>query len=546
MRDFTRREIDAVLDVADDVQKAIHNPSFELDFRRKYHIDLNEFGTELRLLLENIKLANLFLEKSTRTNFSFRSAVITGHGYAEGFSSPDDTSLKKGETWADTVAQFAGWGYNGIVMRSTTEGLPRWTKESLTKFHHLVEEQHKEFKLPFNYHVPIILNGGDGTNQHPTQCFLDLLTMRQIARAKGKDLDGLDIALMNDLKYGRTIASLMSVAHHFNFKLHFAHPNRFGPQAHRLEHLAFHGVEYVDHGENFQEAMAASLIAYHSRPQKERIGKGEDLISIKKLGRITRAMYEMLGDKGPYLMHPLPVDSETFEEIYHDMDLHPKNVTKFQSMNGLYIRIALLALGLDRIVVDEYKQSTQEQYERTHLRNLPLREREDSEKKLRNPRTGFIEGNGVVLDHIPAGMERRLEGILGFEHSHLPIVGAAYMPVEKGREAQKDMIKIHAPYEFSPAQWEAMALIAPDITVSYVQGGKVVRKVRPVLGDYIEERVKCGNDACVTNMPYEHAPSAHHIEQRGKEKILTCHFCERTDTIAKIYEEQRFNYIGQE
>jgi len=426
MRDFTRKEIDAVLDVADDVQRAIQTPYFEATFKQKYHLNQNKFGKELRTIFDNIKLANLFLEKSTRTNFSFRSAVITGHGYAEGFSSPDDTSLKKGETWADTVAQFAGWGYNGIVMRSTTEGLPRWTKESLTRFHELITQQHQEFSLPFSYHVPIILNGGDGTNQHPTQCFLDLLTMRQIARAKGKDLDGLDIALMNDLKYGRTIASLMSVAHHFNFKLHFAHPSRFGPQPHRLEHLAFQGVEYVDHGEKFQEAMAASLIAYHSRPQKERIGKGEDLISIKQLGRITKKMYEMLGDKGPYLMHPLPVDAETFEEIYHDMDLHPKNVTKFQSMNGLYIRIALLALGLDRIVIDEYRQTAQEQYHKTKLIDLPL---EGHTKKLDNPRTGFIEHSGIVLDHIPPGMERRLEGILGLEQSQLPIVGAAYIPV---------------------------------------------------------------------------------------------------------------------
>ncbi len=193
MSDFDKQEILAVLDLADDVKKARHG---EREFFRK------KYGKALHELLEEAMIATLFVENSTRTNHSFRAVAGTAKGFVDGFSSEDDTSLKKGETWADTSAMFAGFGYGAIVMRSTTEGLPRWTQEFLAANHRHLSEQHREFNVPFNYPVPIVINGGDGRNQHPTQCFVDLFTIREIARAKRRDLDGLEIALMNDLRYG--------------------------------------------------------------------------------------------------------------------------------------------------------------------------------------------------------------------------------------------------------------------------------------------------------------------------------------------------------
>lgn len=533
MRDFSKEEIIAILDIADDVKKAIHDDNFnQTIFKEKY-------GRAVNNLLQGVSVATLFLENSTRTNYSFRAAVMKAGGKFDGFPSQTYTSLQKGETWADTAAMFAGYGYDAIIMRSTTEGLPRWTKEFLIRNQQLLLEQHHQLKLPFNYKIPLIVNGGDGKNQHPTQCFLDLFTMREIARAHGQELDGLKLALLNDLAHGRTNASLMSIAHLFNFELHFAYPPRFGPQKHRLEDLRRKGVRFYDHQSNFKEAMEASFIAYHSRPQKERVGAGEDLITIKTIGQINKQLYDSLGEKAPYLMHPLPVDAETFEEIAADMCDHPKNITKLQSSNGLYVRIALLAAGLRRIQLipfNSFMDGT-----KMHLHELPLSQ---IPKEQKNPRSGYIEDCGVVLDHIPAGLGRRLAGVLGFEKWRLPKVISDFMPVKGGRWL-KDMIKLHAHYQFSSEQYEACALLAPNITISFVQGGKVICKVRPILGNIIVDRITCGNAACVTNVKKEQVVPKHYLESVEEEKVLRCCYCEQGDTISQVYESNRFKYIGE-
>ncbi len=533
MRDFSKEEILAILDIAEDVKKAIHEESFNQNaFKEKY-------GRTVDRLLEGIIVATLFLENSTRTNHSFRAAVMKAGGKFDGFPSQTYTSLQKGETWADTAAMFAGYGYNAIAMRSTTEGLPRWTKEFLIRNQQLLLEQHQQLKLFFNYKIPLIINGGDGKNQHPTQCFLDLFTMREIARAHGTDLEGLKLALLNDLAHGRTNASLISVAHLFNFELHFAYPPRFGPQKHQLEDLKRKGVKIYDHGINFKEALEATFIAYHSRPQKERVGAGEDLITIKNLGQINKQLYGSLGEKAPYLMHPLPVDAETFEEIAADMLDHPKNVTKLQSSNGLYVRIALLAAGLGRTSLNH--AISVDNFTKMQLQELPLSQ---IPKEQKNPRSGYIENCGVVLDHLPVGMGRRLAGVLGFEKENLPKVISDYMSVKSGLFL-KDMIKLHAPYSFSPEQYEACALLAPNITISFVQGGKVIQKVRPRLGNLIVDRIICGNEACVTNVKKEHVIPKHHLELVGEERVLRCYYCEQGDTLSQIYESNRFKYINK-
>ncbi len=533
MRDFSKEQILAILDVADDVKKAVHDRSYGKSFRRKY-------GKDLETLLRRTKTAVMFLENSTRTHYSFRAAVATAGGYVDGFSSADDTSLKKGETWAETATMYAGYGFNALVMRTTTEGMPRWTKEYLQMKYELVKAQHQQMGEPYSYHVPMILNGGDGKNQHPTQCLLDLMTIREIARSEGKELEGLNIALLNDLKYGRTNASLMSVAHHFDWTLHFAHPNRFGPPKHRLEELKRRGVKMHNHGEDFLGAMGNSLIAYHSRPQKERVGAGEDLLTIKEVGQQTQARYDLLGASAPYLFHPLPVDAETFEEIAYDLIFHPKNFTSFQAANGLYARIAGLAFGLEKIR-KEYPQSNLRQRERVSLVELTI---DDERKQVKNPRSGYIENEGIVFDHVPEGMGRRLAGVLGLEQDCVQMVISDHMPTHNG-ERRKDMIKIHGHYKLTEKQYEAMALIAPDISVSFVESGEVARKVRPVLGSGIEGLVRCGNDSCATNVKKEHITPKHDVLDVNGSRVLNCHYCEVEETIPEVYRANRFLYLGE-
>ncbi|HIJ10731.1 TPA: hypothetical protein HA278_01610 [Candidatus Woesearchaeota archaeon] len=532
MQDFSKEQIESVLNVTEEVRSAIHGSKRDRQFFRE------KYGTRVTKLMKKKKVATLFCENSTRTNFSFRFATRKAGGWVEGFPSDRYTSLGKGETWAATVEQFAGWGVDAIVMRSKIEGLPRWTQATLREYNVAMRDKHELLGNPYAYKTPIVLNGGDGRNQHPTQCFLDLFTMRQLARSQGKELDGLEVALLNDLKHGRTNASLMSVAHHFDWKLHLAYPDRFGPQKKRLRGLQIHGIEPHDHGTDFMAAMDAADIAYHSRPQKERVGAGEDLLTIKKLGQITSAMYDQLGDNAPFLMHPLPVDAATFAEIAPDMKRHPLNMTDVQSENGLYVRIALLALGLD-VVHDDVYHSTSP----FHLRELSINVRDlnSNPKHLENPRSGYVSDAGVVIDHIPAGMGRRLEGILGFEHTDLPIGVTRNL---KGEGGEKDMIKIRCTYEPTERQYEAMALVAPGVTVNFIEGGKVVRKVQPVSGNYVEGLVECGNKSCVSNLPYESAPSRHHLIQNGSEGYdLECRDCEVVDTTQKARHKNRFIYL---
>mgnify|MGYP003964798093 CR=1 FL=1 len=535
MRDFTREEIDAILDVADDVKRAIHDQSAASEFKRKYGKDIND-------LFQGIKIATLFRENSTRTNFSFRAAVGGLEGFVDGFPSDDYTSFKKGETWGHAVAMFAGWGYDALVCRTKTEGIPRWTQEYLERVHASMISKHKRMGQGYSYRRPMILNGGDGKNQHPTQCFLDLFTMRESARMEGKELDGLEVALLNDLAHGRTNASLMSVAHLFDWKLHFAYPDRFGPQQHRLDDLIRNGVSIEDHGSDFKSAMTAALIAYHSRPQKERVGVGEDLISIKELGRINRVMYDALGINAPYLMHPLPIDAETFEEIAFDIDSHEMNWTKVQSSNGLYVRVALMALGLG-LIDSQADLQGKDLIEIVGLSSKML-DLSIGDKDLTHARSGVIPKDGLVIDHIPPGMSRRLDGILGLEQSRLPIISSRYLEVDGGKQPEKDMVKIHCGYDLSEPQLEAIALLAPDATVSVVRGGRVVRKYRPLIGNHVADRVTCGNGACVTNVGIEHVIPKHHLESSESGPVLSCEYCEHTDTVPSVYAANRFRYLS--
>ena len=138
-----------------------------------------------------------------------------------------------------------------------------------------------------------------------------------------------------------------------------------------------------------------------------------------------------------------------------------------------------------------------------------------------------------------------MAGVLGLEGENIPKVISDYMPVELGRRKMKDMIKIHSNYELSYQQLEALALLAPKITISYVDGGKVIKKIRPLLGSIVKGRIKCGNKACVTNVKKEGVVAKHLVSESEGKKRLECIYCEHSDTVEKVYSENRFIYINE-
>lgn len=265
-------------------------------------------------LLEGRILAVLFFEPSTRTRLSFESAMKRLGGSVLGFAEPHQSSLSKGESLADTV-RVVGSYCDAIVLRHPMEGAARLASEVAP--------------------VPV-LNGGDGSNQHPTQTLLDLYTIR---KATGR-LDGLKVAFMGDLRYGRTVHSLTNALLHFDVQLSFVGPGslclpdelrrrlqaegRLGPEVKSLEDLE----PDID-------------VLYVTRIQKERFPDPIDYQRVRSAYRVTSRSIERFGE-GLKLLHPLP----RVDEVATEVDDHPGALYFEQARNGVTVRMALLHLIL--------------------------------------------------------------------------------------------------------------------------------------------------------------------------------------------------------
>lgn len=270
-----------------------------------------------RRLLEGKVVATLFFEPSTRTRLSFETAVNRLGGRIIGFSDAMSTSTSKGESLKDTIKMVANY-VDLIVMRHHLEGAARYATEVT--------------------HIPVI-NAGDGANQHPTQTMLDLYS---IAKTQGT-LNDLTIALVGDLKYGRTVHSLLQAMRHFNPHFVFVACDelRMPDQYKRL--LDKHGVEYSESTEFSPEIINSSDIVYMTRVQRERF---TDIMEYERVKDRYSLHNEMLRDAKPNLriLHPLP----RVNEINPDVDNNPKAYYFEQARNGLFMRQAIIcrALGI--------------------------------------------------------------------------------------------------------------------------------------------------------------------------------------------------------
>ena len=258
-------------------------------------------------------LGLLFFEPSTRTRLSFESAMLRLGGSVLGFADARISSFSKGESLVDTIRVVEGY-CDAIVLRHPREGAARLAAEVAR--------------------VPV-LNGGDGSNQHPTQTFLDLYTIREAA---GR-LDGLRVGFMGDLRYGRTVHSLTSALLHFDTELTF-----IGPENLRLPQDL---REQVERAGRFGSAVtrledAGELdVLYVTRIQKERFPDPMDYERVRNAYRVDR---EALTPFGPGLkvLHPLP----RVNEVATDVDDLPGALYFQQSRNGVTVRMALLHLIL--------------------------------------------------------------------------------------------------------------------------------------------------------------------------------------------------------
>jgi len=267
-------------------------------------------------LLKGKVVASLFFEPSTRTRLSFETAINRLGGRVIGFSDASSSSTTKGETLNDTIKMVSNYA-DLIVMRHPLEGSARYASEQSS--------------------VPII-NAGDGANQHPTQTLLDLYS---IQKTQGT-LEDLNIFMVGDLKYGRTVHSLLQAMSHFNPKFNFIAPDELKmPDEYKIW-LDSKGIPYYEHSE-FTDIISKADILYMTRVQQERFVDPMEYEKVKNIYILRNSMLANTKDN-LRILHPLP----RVNEINTDVDSNPKAYYFEQAENGVYARMAIIAsiLGL--------------------------------------------------------------------------------------------------------------------------------------------------------------------------------------------------------
>ncbi len=261
-------------------------------------------------ILQDYVVASLFFEPSTRTRLSFESAVNRLGGKIVGFSEATNTSVKKGESLRDTILTIANYS-DLIVMRNPIEGSARFASEISP--------------------VPII-NAGDGANQHPTQTLLDLYS---IQKTQGT-LDNLHIAMVGDLKYGRTIHSLVIALCNFNTTFHLVSPVELKLPSSVKMHIKERKLTYHQYTD-MEDVIPEADILYMTRIQRERFSDPLEYEKIKNAYNLDVSMIKNTKENFKVL-HPLP----RVNEINVNVDANPKAYYFEQALNGVFVRQALI------------------------------------------------------------------------------------------------------------------------------------------------------------------------------------------------------------
>ncbi len=277
-----------------------------------------------RKILDDKVVATLFFEPSTRTRLSFETAANRLGARVIGFTDPKVTSSTKGETLKDTIMMVSNYA-DVIVMRHYLEGAARYASEVSP--------------------VPIV-NAGDGANQHPSQTMLDLYS---IYKTQGT-LENLNIYLVGDLKYGRTVHSLLMAMRHFNPTFHFIAPKELAMPEIYKHYCKEYGIKYEEHEDFNAEVISHADILYMTRVQRERF---TDLMEYERVKDVYILRKSMLKDarENMRILHPLP----RVNEIAYDVDDDPHAYYFEQARNGLYARQAIICDVLG-ITLDEVKE----------------------------------------------------------------------------------------------------------------------------------------------------------------------------------------------
>lgn len=280
-----------------------------------------------REILKGRVVATLFFEPSTRTRLSFETAANRLGARVIGFSDAKVTSATKGETLKDTILMVSNYA-DVIVMRHHIEGAAQYASEIAP--------------------VPIV-NAGDGAHMHPSQCLLDLYS---IYKTQGT-LDNLNIYLVGDLKYGRTVHSLITAMRHFNPTFHFVAPKELAMPDEYKAYCKDHDIKFVEHTDFNEDVIKDADILYMTRVQKERFS---DLMEYERVKNVYILKRDMLckAKDNMRILHPLP----RVNEIAYDVDDNPHAYYIQQAGNGLFAREAIFCHTLGITLEDVRNDKT--------------------------------------------------------------------------------------------------------------------------------------------------------------------------------------------
>ncbi len=285
------------------------------DLTREEIVRLMELAAEFeknpeQRLLQGRVIASLFFEPSTRTRLSFESAINRLGARVIGFSDATNTSVSKGESLHDTISVISNY-CDMIVMRHSLEGAARYASEVAS--------------------VPVV-NAGDGANQHPSQTLLDLYSIK---KTQGT-LENLHVMMVGDLKYGRTVHSLLEALSHFNARFTFVSPEELRLPEEYRRYLSDRGLVFEEF-EELDGRMEDVDILYMTRIQKERFNDPMEYERVKNAYVLRASMLEGTRDN-MRVLHPLP----RVGEIATDVDASPKAYYFEQTRNGVYARMAAI------------------------------------------------------------------------------------------------------------------------------------------------------------------------------------------------------------
>jgi len=314
---FDREAVERVFQVADQMEPYAHRQ-------------------RVTRVLEGAILGNMFFEPSTRTRVSFGCAFNLLGGEVRETTEIKSSSITKGESFYDTARVLSGYS-DVIAMRHQTEGS--------------VEEFARASRVP-------VLNGGDGSNEHPSQALLDLYTIRKELGAQGKSVENLRIALIGDLRYGRAVHSLCRLLCLFdNVHVSLVSPPELSLPAQYEDEMRGAGHDVVV-SHDMVSGIAKADILYVTRTQEERFPNPEEANKYKGLFRLNQSIYTRFCEPNTVIMHPLPRDSRgNANELDNDLNENPNLAIFRQTDNGVLIRMALFALILDVVhLVDKYSR----------------------------------------------------------------------------------------------------------------------------------------------------------------------------------------------